>query len=116
MIGNGASAMQTGPEIQHTVKSLTIFQQSAHWVAPNAQFRKPIPEELRFLLREVPLYRMWYRLRIDWTFGDRLHSALQKDPTWPYADRSPNKINDPHRAYFTPDTGPRFGGRAGLLV
>ena len=115
MIGNGASAMQTGPEIQHTVKSLTIFQQSAHWVAPNAQFRKPIPEELRFLLREVPLYRMWYRLRIDWTFGDRLHSALQKDPTWPYADRSLNKINDSHRAYFTQYIVSEIGDRTELL-
>src|SRR5712691_2003960 len=115
MIGNGASAMQVGPEIQHTVKSLTIFQRSAHWVAPNEQFRKPIPEELRFLLREVPLYRTWYRLRIGWTFGDRLHSALQKDPTWPYADRSLNKINDSHRAYFTQYIVSEIGDRTELL-
>ena len=100
MIGNGASAMQTGPEIQHTVKSLTIFQRSPHWVAPNEQFRKPIPAALRFLLREVPLYRAWYRIRLGWTFGDRIHSTLLKDPTWPYADRSLNKVNDSHRAYF----------------
>jgi 4-hydroxyacetophenone monooxygenase len=115
MIGNGASAMQTGPEIQHIVKSLTIFQRSAHWVAPNEQFRKPIPEALRFLLREVPLYRTWYRLRIGWTFGDRLHSALQKDPTWPYADRSLNKINDSHRAYFTQYIVSEIGDRTDLL-
>jgi 4-hydroxyacetophenone monooxygenase len=115
MIGNGASGMQVGPEIQHTVKSLTIFQRSAHWVAPNEQFRKPIPEELRFLLREVPLYRTWYRLRIGWTFGDRLHSALQKDPTWPYADRSLNKINDSHRAYFTQYIVSEIGDRTELL-
>jgi 4-hydroxyacetophenone monooxygenase len=115
MIGNGASGMQTGPEIQHIVKSLTIFQRSAHWVAPNEQFRKPIPEELRFLLREVPMYRTWYRLRIGWTFGDRLHSALQKDPTWPYADRSLNKINDSHRAYFTQYIVSEIGDRTELL-
>jgi 4-hydroxyacetophenone monooxygenase len=29
MIGNGASAMQTGPAIQNIVKSLTVFQKSA---------------------------------------------------------------------------------------
>ena len=101
MIGNGASAMQTGPEIQHTVESLTIFQRSPHWVVPNDQFRTPIPEALRFLLREVPLYRVWYRLRLGWTFGDRLHAALQKDPAWPHPERSMNKINDGHRDYFT---------------
>jgi 4-hydroxyacetophenone monooxygenase len=115
MIGNGASAMQTGPEIQNIVKSLTIFQKSAHWVAPNEQFRKPIPEPLRFLLREVPLYRTWYRLRIGWTYGDRIHSALQKDPTWPYADRSLNKINDSHRAYFTQYIKSEIGERNDLL-
>jgi 4-hydroxyacetophenone monooxygenase len=115
MIGNGASAMQIGPEIQHTVASLTIFQRSSHWVAPNPQFRKPIPEPLRFLLREVPLYRLWYRLRLGWTFGDRLHSALQKDPTWPHGDRSLNSTNDSHRAYFTRYIVSEIGDKTELL-
>jgi 4-hydroxyacetophenone monooxygenase len=115
MIGNGASAMQVGPEIQNTVASLTIFQRSPHWVAPNNQYRKPIPEELRFLLRAVPLYRIWYRLRLGWTFGDRLHSALQKDPTWEHADRSMNKANDSHRGYFTQYIASELGDRTELL-
>jgi 4-hydroxyacetophenone monooxygenase len=115
MIGNGASAMQTGPEIQNIVKSLTIFQRSPHWVAPNEQFRKPIPEEMRFLLREVPLYRVWYRLRLGWTFGDRLHSALQKDPNWEHPERSMNKINDSHRGYFTQYIVSELGDKTELL-
>jgi 4-hydroxyacetophenone monooxygenase len=48
IIGNGASSMQVGPEIQHVVKSLTIFQRSPHWAAPNEQFRKPIPKRSVF--------------------------------------------------------------------
>jgi 4-hydroxyacetophenone monooxygenase len=115
MIGNGASAMQTGPEIQHSVKSLTIFQRSSHWVAPNEQFRKPIPEAMRFLLREVPLYRAWYRIRLGWTFGDRIHVTLQKDPNWQYADRSLNKANDSHRAYFTNYIVSEIGDKTELL-
>jgi len=115
MIGNGASAMQTGPEIQNIVKSLTIFQRSPHWVAPNEQFRKPIPDALRFLLREVPLYRAWYRIRLGWTFGDRVHATLQKDPNWQYADRSLNKINDSHRAYFTQYIVSEIGDKTELL-
>jgi 4-hydroxyacetophenone monooxygenase len=115
MIGNGASAMQTGPEIQHIVKSLTIFQRSAHWVAPNEHFRKPIPEAMRFLLREVPLYRVWYRIRLGWTFGDRVHSTLQKDPTWQHADRSLNKANDSHRGYFTQYIISELGDKTELL-
>lgn len=115
MIGNGASALQVGPEIQHTVESLTIFQKSAHWIAPNELFRKPIPEAMRFLLREVPLYRLWYRLRLGWTFGDRVHATLQKDPDWPYADRSLNKANDSHRGYFTQYIESEIGDKTELL-
>jgi 4-hydroxyacetophenone monooxygenase len=115
MIGNGASGMQVGPEIQNTVASLTIFQRSPHWVAPNDQFRKPIPEPLRFLLREVPLYRVWYRLRLGWTFGDRFHTALQKDPNWPHPERSMNKINDSHRAFFTQYIAAELGDRKELM-
>ncbi len=115
MIGNGASAMQTGPAIQNIVKSLTIFQKSAHWVAPNEQFGKPIPEPLRFLMHEVPLYRIWYRLRVGWTFGDRVHSTLQKDPNWERSDISLNKANDSHRAYFTQYIEAEIGDRKDLL-
>ena len=115
MIGNGASALQVGPEIQNTVESLTIFQKSAHWIAPNEQFRKPIPDAMRFLLREVPLYRIWYRLRLGWAFGDRIHSTLQKDPNWLHADRSLNKANDSHRGYFTQYIVSEIGDKIELL-
>jgi 4-hydroxyacetophenone monooxygenase len=115
IIGNGASAMQIGPEIQNTVAALTIFQRSAHWVSPNPQFRLTIPEPLRLLMREVPLYRLWYRLRLGWTFGDRTHLALQKDPNWPEARRSLNRINDSHRAYFTRYIESELGDRTDLL-
>ena len=115
MIGNGASAMQTGPAIQDQVKSLTIFQRSAHWVSPNEQYGQPIPEAMRFLLREVPLYRAWYRIRLGWAFGDRIHITLQKDPSWEYPERSLNKVNDSHRAYFTQYIVSELGDRKDLL-
>ena len=115
IIGNGASAMQVGPEIQNEVESLTIFQRSAHWVAPHEQFRKKIPEPIRFLLKEVPYYRAWYRIRAAWMFGDRAHDALQKDPSWSDPDRSLNKVNDAHRAYFTRYIVSELGERSDLL-
>ena len=115
MIGNGASAMQIGPEIQDQVKSLTIFQRSPHWAAPHEQFRKRIPDAIRFLLREVPVYRAWYRLRLGWAFGDRIHAALQKDPTWPHPERALNRANDGHRAYFTQYVVSELGERTDLL-
>lgn len=115
IIGNGASCMQIGPEIQHTVKSLTIFQRSPHWAAPFPQFRKQVPDAMRFLFNEVPLYQAWYRVKLGWTINDRVHATLQKDPDWPYKDRSLNATNDAHRAYFTRYIKEELGDRQDLL-
>ena len=115
IIGNGASCMQTAPEIQNHVGKLTIFQRSNHWAAPFEQFRREVPEPIRFLLREVPLYQAWYRVRLGWPFNDRIHSALQKDPSWPHPERSLNAQNDAHRAYFTDYIRSELGERADEL-
>lgn len=115
VIGNGASAMQLGPEVQDRVESLTIFQRSPHWAAPFEHFRKPVPEPLRMLLREVPLYRAWYRARLAWTFNDRIFRSLHKDPEWEHADRSLNAINDAHREYFTQYVLAELGDRTDLV-
>lgn len=116
VIGNGATAMQMCPEIQDEVGSLTIFQRSNHWAAPFDQFRKPVPDPIRTLLREVPLYRAWYRVRLGWTFNDRVHEALQKDPSWIHPDRSLNAANDAHRAFFTRYIEDELGDRTDLLA
>jgi 4-hydroxyacetophenone monooxygenase len=97
VIGNGASAMQVVPAIAKQTAHTTVFQRSPHWVAPFEQFQTPIPEPVRFLLQEMPLYRAWYRLALGWAFNDRQHAALQKDPSWPHPERSLNPINDAHR-------------------
>lgn len=115
IIGNGASAMQVSPEIQPVVESLTIFQRSPQWAAPFEQFRKTVPEALRWLLREVPLYRAWYRVRLGWTFNDRVHPSLQKDPAWSHPERSMNAINDAHREFFTRYIRSEVGERTDLL-
>ncbi|MDH3683790.1 MAG: NAD(P)/FAD-dependent oxidoreductase [Acidimicrobiia bacterium] len=115
IIGNGASCMQTAPEIQNQVGSLTIFQRSNHWAAPFEQFRREVPEPLRFLMREVPIYQAWYRVRLGWTFNDRLHSALQRDPDWEHPERSLNAANDAHRAFFTRYVETELGERIDLL-
>ena len=115
MIGNGASAMQIGPEIQNRVESLTIFQRSPHWASPFEQFRTPVPEPIRYLFNEVPLYRNWYRMRLGWTYNDRVYESLHKDPEWKHPERSLNAANDGHRAYFTDYIRSELGDRADLL-
>jgi 4-hydroxyacetophenone monooxygenase len=101
VVGNGASAMQLVPAIADTVASLTIFQRSRQWAAPFPKFRKPVPEAVRFLLREVPHYQWLYRLRLSWIFDSQVHEALQKDPEWEHPERSINATNEGHREVFT---------------
>ncbi|WP_313620339.1 NAD(P)/FAD-dependent oxidoreductase [Achromobacter sp.] len=115
IIGNGASSMQVVPAIADQVKSLTVFQRSKQWAAPFEKFQKPVPQDVRFLLREVPYYQEWYRQRLAWIFNDRVHATLQIDPAWPHPERSINKINDRHREHFTSYIQAEIGERQDLL-
>ena len=101
VIGNGASAMQVVPAVADMAAKLTVFQRSAQWVAPFEKFNQPVPGAVQFLLREVPLYRAWYRQRLAWTLNDTLYASLQRDPEWPHPERSINAINEGHRRFFS---------------
>lgn len=115
IIGNGASSMQVAPAIADQVRSLTVFQRSKQWAAPFEKFQKPVPQDVRFLLREVPYYQEWYRQRLAWIFNDRVHATLQIDPQWPYPERAINEINDRHREHFTSYIKAELGQRQDLL-
>ena len=115
VIGNGASAMQVLPAIAEEAASVTAFQRSPQWAAPFDQFQTPVPEPVRFLAGEVPLYQKWYRVRSGWTFNDRIHPALQKDPSWPHPERAVNEINDRHRKFLTRYIESQIGDRPDLL-
>ena len=101
VIGNGASGMQVAPAIVDEVSRMTIFARSKQWAAPFPQFRKKVPEGVRYLMQVVPLYRAWLEQRLSWTFNDRVHGTLFRDPEWEHPERAVNEINDAHRRVFT---------------
>lgn len=115
VVGNGASAMQVVPAIADDVAEMTIFARSKQWAAPFPQFRREVPKAVRYLLSTVPLYRSWYEQRLAWTFNDRIHSSLFKDPDWPQQDQSLNVVNDAHRRHFTNYVIEQLGERQDLL-
>jgi 4-hydroxyacetophenone monooxygenase len=115
VVGNGASAMQIVPAIAPDVAHLTVFQEEPHWIAPFPKFRVPVPEPIGDLFREVPLYHAWYRARLSWTFNDKLHSSLRKDPDWPHSDRSVNLANDRFRKFLTSYIETELAGREDLI-
>jgi 4-hydroxyacetophenone monooxygenase len=112
VIGNGASAMQVVPAIADQVKSVVVFQHSPQWASPFEKFKQPVPEAVRFLFREVPLYYAWYRARMAWIFNDRLYLSLQRDPEWEHPERSLNPINEAHRRQLTAYIESELGERA----
>ncbi|SDW10540.1 4-hydroxyacetophenone monooxygenase [Albimonas donghaensis] len=114
VVGNGASAMQVVPAIAERTEHLTVYARSPQWAAPFPQFGREIPEGVRMLLREVPLYRAWHRQRMTWTFNDRVHGSLQKDPDWPHPDRALNASNDAHRRHFEDYVRAELGERQDL--
>jgi 4-hydroxyacetophenone monooxygenase len=115
VIGNGASAMQIVPAIAPDVAHMTIFARSKQWAAPFPQFGKLVPDGVRYLMEVVPLYRDWYQQRLTWTFNDRIHSSLFKDPDWAHQQRSLNAVNDGHREFFTRYVREQLGDRQDLL-
>ena len=115
VIGSGASAMQIVPAIAPWVRRLTIFQRTPPWVAPFEKFMLPIDERARYLLRTVPLYRIWYWLKLYWQFGDKVLDSLRKDPNWPHPDRAVNARNDGHRQFFTEYMKDELGDRVDIF-
>lgn len=114
LVGNGASAMQVAPAIADRVAALTIIQRSPQWAAPFTKFQQSIPDPVQDLLDDVPIYRLWYRLRLSWAFNDKLYEALQHDPDWS-AEGSINAINDAHRKGLTAYIRKELGDAHDLL-
>ncbi|ODR11292.1 flavin-containing monooxygenase [Mycobacterium shimoidei] len=114
VVGSGASAMQIVPAIVDKVAALTVFQRSPGWVAPAENYFEPMHSDAKWLFDHLPYYRQWYRLRLAWTWNDRVHPSLQVDPDWKHPERSVNAVNDAHRAYFTHYIRSELDGRPDL--
>ena len=116
VVGTGASAMQIVPAIAERAGHVTVFQRSPQWAAPNDVYFAPIADAASLLMEHVPFYRRWYRTRLSWNTGDRVHASLQKDPRWEHGDRSVNAVNDGHRRVFTRYVESELAGRADLVA
>lgn len=93
IIGTGASAMQAGPTIAESVRSLTVFQRTPHWIMNNPNYRKPVSEGTRWLLNRLPYFSEWLRFMLLWASSDGFHHSLIKDPEWAGDDLALNATN-----------------------
>jgi 4-hydroxyacetophenone monooxygenase len=114
IVGTGASAMQIAPAIVDEVEHLTIFQRSPQWIAPNDNYFRPVPEDVHWLLANIPLYRDWYRFRLAWNFNDKVHASLEVDPNWT-DPLTINAANDGHRRHLARYLEHQLEGRPDLI-
>jgi 4-hydroxyacetophenone monooxygenase len=115
VIGTGASAMQLVPNIAGVAERVIVFQRSAQWGIPHPNYMRDVTPAAQLLMREVPFYLGWYRARLVWTFGDRLHQHVQWDPDWPHTERSISKVNDRQRQFLTDYIKTELGERQELF-
>jgi len=115
VIGTGASAMQLVPEIADLARRVLVFQRTPQWGIPHPNYMREVTAGTRLLMREVPYYQAWYRARLVWTFGDRLHEHVQWDRGWPHPDRSISEVNERMRRFLTDYIAYELGNRTELL-
>ena len=116
LVGAGASAMQIGPAIADRVGSLTVFQRSPQWIAPNDVYFSPVGDEVHWLMEHVPYYAAWYRARLSWIYNDKVHPTLQIDPEWPEEKASINAANHGHRRFYERYLTAQLEGRPDLIA
>ena len=61
LIGAGASGFQIAPTIADEVEQLTVYQRTAQWVFPNANYHRHVPDGDRWAIRHLPFYGRWFR-------------------------------------------------------
>ena len=101
VIGTGASAFQTVPEIAEIADQVTVFQRTPPWVAPRPEYHDTITDAKHWLLNHVPFYAKWFRFWMFWTTGEGLLAMVKRDPAWNDTDRSVSEANDQLRAMLT---------------
>ncbi|MFC4944286.1 flavin-containing monooxygenase [Pseudonocardia sp. GCM10023141] len=102
VIGNGSTGVQVMPKLAEDAASLTAFVRTPSWIRPSPLYKKLIPDEVGFLLDNIPYYRDW-QVCATFVGGDsRLSSeALRYDPEWQARGGIISEQNDRLREWLT---------------
>ncbi|MEV0057113.1 NAD(P)/FAD-dependent oxidoreductase [Saccharopolyspora shandongensis] len=101
LIGTGASGVQVGPALARQADELVIFQRTAPFLQPTPELRRDLPEEERWLLRNIPLYRSYYRFSIFLPRAIGRLAAATIDPDYPPTERAVSAVNEQLRVLLT---------------
>jgi cation diffusion facilitator CzcD-associated flavoprotein CzcO len=94
IIGAGCTAVQIVDACVDEVEHLTVFQRQPHWVAPRKRLTDDVPENRRYLGRQLPYYANWNRLKSYWATADNNYPIILQDPEWAKDHLSISPAND----------------------
>ncbi len=114
VIGTGASAFQFVPEIAPDVAQLYVFQRTAPWLGPTANYHDKVDDGKKWLLKHVPFYGKWYRFWLFWMLTDGIYEFVKADPDWTARKDSVGAQNDMLREMLTQYTHSQLEGRPEL--
>ena len=115
VIGTGASGFQLIPEIAEAAAHLSVFQRTPNWFLPAPEYREDLSEGTTWLLRNVPLYRQWYRFWLFWRLAEGALPAARVEPDWSGEHDTVSRGNDELRALLTMYLEHEFADRPDLL-
>ena len=116
VIGTGASAFQIVPAIAGRAAHVSVFQRSAPWMFPNANYHAKVGPGKRWALEHLPYYARWYRFLLFWPGCDGGLEAMRIDPDWPHPERSTSALNEATREAFTQYLTAQVGDDPELLA
>ncbi|MDQ1423837.1 MAG: 4-hydroxyacetophenone monooxygenase, partial [Acidimicrobiaceae bacterium] len=83
VIGTGCSGMQLVPELERMGATVTVFQRRPSWVFEVPIYRDELPEGVKWLDRNLALFRNFEKFRAIWAVGDHVNATpFFKDPEW----------------------------------
>jgi len=99
VVGTGASAAQIAPAVAKIANHVTVMQRSKHWVLNNPDINSGVTDGIKFAMRNIPLYKEWFRFRVYWFTSDGLYGNVCQDDNWPDKSLSISAQNEGARQY-----------------
>jgi 4-hydroxyacetophenone monooxygenase len=116
LVGNGASGNQIGPAIAPEVKQLTVLQRSPQWVVGVPGYLEEVPEDVKWVLRNIPAYERWFRVRTMVSMNDIMRPAALVDHEWTAEDGTISQANQALRDRLVNYMTEELGSHQDLLV
>ncbi|MCB0993615.1 MAG: NAD(P)/FAD-dependent oxidoreductase, partial [Acidimicrobiales bacterium] len=101
VIGTGASAVQFIPHVAEVAAEVTVYQRTPPWLMPVPNYCDDVTTNEAWILRHLPTYAQWDRLRLFTRTQEGLLPLAEVDPGWESDGSSVSALNDMMRQVLT---------------